>query len=461
MTVKFGGTSVASAERWGSIARIVERHRAVGHRVLVVCSALATVTNRLEALAAARGAAPGLHIEPLRALHLALGRALGTDAARVLEDELAGLEVRAAAAGDARGRAELMAQGELMSSKLGAAHLRERLGDVAWLDAREVLSALDGSDDANAYLSARCSPAFDQRARDHLDALEATVVVTQGFIARRSDGRTALLGRGGSDASAAYLAAAIGASAVEIWSDVPGLFTADPRAISGARLLRRLSYEEAESLGALGAKVLHPRSIEPARAAGLPIRLGWTAHTDVAGTRILGSRQPRGAKAIVSRRDLALFTLWRAPSWQPVGFMADVAARFAAHGVSMDLIASSPSQIRATVDLAAFPGSDIDALAAELMTVASTRLMRQVACVSIAGEGVARDLARSGRGAAVFAECPIHLVSHAASGAHVSVVIDERDASGLVSALHERLVAPREDDATFGPAWSTLTRGHA
>ncbi|MBL8787750.1 MAG: aspartate kinase [Deltaproteobacteria bacterium] len=466
LVLKFGGTSVATAERWGSIEKIIRSQRATGMRVLVVCSALAGVTNRLEALVADidRGAPADAALGTLAETHAALAGALGVDVDRVLGTELAALKRRVAELA-ARGRsvtpperALLMAYGELMSSRLGAEWLERRLGDVAWLDAREVLRGLDKGERAERYLSARCAATFDADARRRLDALGVPVVVTQGFIARGPEGETVLLGRGGSDAAAAYLGAAVGASAVELWSDVPGMFTADPRAVAGARLLQRVSYDEAETFGALGAKVLHPRAVEPARAAGIPIRLGWTAQPDVVGTRILGSRQPRGAKAVVSRRQLALVTMWRRSSWQPVGFMADVASRFHARGLSMDLIASSPSEIRVTVDLAAFPSaaSELDALLGELSQVCRPRVTQRVACVSVAGAGVAHALGRTARGAALFSEVPTYLVSHAPSGGHISVIVDDCEAPSLVASLHDKLIAPRRDEATFGPSWSAL-----
>jgi len=468
VVLKFGGTSVASAGRWRCIHHIVSRHRAAGARVLLVCSALAGVTNRLESLLAELEQRHPYEaaLTDLLETHALLAAELGLDCDRVLGPDIAALRVLLARVDaaprpiGAHDRAALMALGEVLSSRLGAAHLELRDEDVAWLDARTVLLTVGAGARAERFLSARCEARFDAAARARLDGLAASVVVTQGFIARDDAGCTVLLGRGGSDASAAYLAAAIGATLIEIWSDVPGMFSADPRAVRSARLLRRRSYGEAETLGALGAKVLHPRTIEPARAAAVPIRLGWTTEPDVPGSRIVGARVPRGPKAIVSRAALALFTMRRPPSWQPVGFMAAIASRFEARGLSMDLIASSSSEIRATVDLVAFPSvvGELDTLLDELSLVSRVSVTTQVACVSVVGSGVARDLARSARAAALFSDMPIHLISHAADGGHVSVVVDRADAPVLVAGLHERLIAPLDDEGTFGPTWSSLER---
>ena len=167
-----------------------------------------------------------------------------------------------------------------------------------------------------------------------------------------------MLGRGGSDTAAAYLASRIGAARVEIWTDVPGLFTANPRAVSGARLIHRLGYAEAETLATMGAAALHPRAIGPVREAGIPMHIAWTRHPELEGTVIGSQIGEAGVKAISSRNGLCLVSTRRPASWQPVGFMADVAECFRKHELCMDLVSSSPSDIRATVDLDADPSAE-------------------------------------------------------------------------------------------------------
>jgi bifunctional diaminopimelate decarboxylase / aspartate kinase len=462
VVAKFGGTSVATRAGWDAIAAVADRHLRGGRRVVVVCSAVAGITDQLTGITeiVAAGGDPTARLAEVARVHRQLGTSLGlSDPDRLLAGETESLAAACAAARPltAAARAAILAHGELMSTRLGTAYLARAGRSVVRLDARRLLAAVADEDRDERYLSARCAPVRGG-LRAAVEAAGADVLVTQGFIAGNPAGETVLLGRGGSDTSGAYLAAGLAAEALEIWTDVPGVFTADPRRFPEARLLNRLSYDEAEAVGALGAKVLHPRTIEPARRAGVPIRIGWTARPEVAGTRIVRTRPPRGAKAIVSRRNLALLTMWRPSSWQPVGFMAEVAARFHRLGLSMDLIASSPSEIRATVDLAAFPSArqDLDRLCAELEEVCRPRVLSRVACVSIVGEGVAVDLLARGRGFTAIGGAAVHLVSHAASGQHVSLVVDHEAEAELVAAAHRELLGAAGDDATFGPSWARL-----
>jgi diaminopimelate decarboxylase/aspartate kinase len=461
VVLKFGGTSVATRGGWDAIATIVQRQRASGFFPVVVCSAVAGVTDRLVAVAdtVAAGGDPSMGLAEIARVHRRLAGELEVDRA-ILEPAERSLAAACAASAplSAPARAAILAHGELISTRLGAAWLAKRDLVASWLDARELLRACDDGDRDERYLSARCEPLPRGDMRAALDATRAEVVVTQGFIAGTSDGGTALLGRGGSDASGAYIAAGLGAAALEVWTDVPGVFTADPRRTPGARMIKRLSYSEAEAVGALGAKVLHPRTIEPARVAGVPIRIGWTGRLEVAGTQIARTMTPRGAKAIVSRRNLVLLAMWRPSSWQPVGFMAEVASRFTRFGLSMDLVASSPSEIRATVDLSAFPTAvaDLPALCADLEAVCRPRIVSRVACVSAVGAGVDHDLLSHVRPGTT-----IHLVSYAANGHHISVVVDQDAEPELVASAHERLLDGAHDESTFGPTWTELTAPNA
>ncbi len=248
VVLKFGGTSVSTPERWGAIAGLTRQRIDEGLRPLVVCSALSEISNQLQALLGL--AVQGRHEEALDKIqkrHLELGAGLGIDAEDLLRadfEELSRLALAASLlreAGPAL-EARVMAFGELMSTRLGAACLESQGIAAAWHDARTSLVAREDSNlGPRAYLSATCEFDADPELQGRLDALPAAAVVTQGFIARNREGQTVLLGRGGSDTSAAYFAARLGAARCEIWTDVPGLFTANPALLPSARLLRALT----------------------------------------------------------------------------------------------------------------------------------------------------------------------------------------------------------------------------
>ncbi|PRQ03006.1 Bifunctional aspartokinase/homoserine dehydrogenase 1 [Enhygromyxa salina] len=465
--LKFGGTSVASPQRWRHIASVVMDNVRRGKHPVVVCSALAGVTDTLTALvdAVELGGAPDELLARVGELHQRLADALELELDAVLGDELSSLTQLSARVGPPcpeAWRARVLAFGELLSTKLGAAWLRAQGLNVHWVDARSLLEATPepAGGAAQRYLSACCTHEPDPAARGRLasDTIDATI--TQGFIARNHRGETVVLGRGGSDTSAAYLAAKLQAERLEIWTDVPGLFTADPRFAAQARLLPRISYEEAAVFGALGAKVLHPRCLAPAHAAGILLGIRWTDRPEVPGTLIgAGPEFTRsGIKMISSRSSLCLIRMRRPRDWQPVGFMAEVSACFRNRGLSMDLISSSPAEIRATIDLAALPGASarVNELLEELEQFCVPSIIRDVACVSIAGTSVSTELPRLATALLLLGEPSVHLFSHAADDTHVSYVVDAAAARDLVRVMHAAVFDEVDGVKPPGPAWIEL-----
>lgn len=468
--LKFGGSSVSTLERWERIAAVIRRHLERGRKALVVTSAVKGVSNQLEAVLAEleAGTDPSPTLHAIERIHCQLAASLDLEVEEVLHQELGALHawVRQAREGrpvDAAFRAQVMSLGELMSTRLGARWLRAQGLPVQWMDARGMLeSEADASGpDGQGYLSATCSHAHDPELGRRLDAAGAEVVLTQGFIARNAAGETVLLGRGGSDTSAAYLAARIGAETLEIWTDVPGMFTANPYDLDGARLLQRLSYDDAEVLACMGGKVLHPRCLQPVREHGIPLRIGWTERPDVEGTRIGPARADdhRGIKAVSSRQGLCMISMQRPFSWQPVGFMAEVASCFHRHGLSMDLLASSPSDIRATVDFGAFPGARdaMESFLCDLRRVCEPTVRYDLASVSLVGSGIRSELHRLGAALPLLRGRDVYMVAHAGNDACVSYVVDASDADELVYRFHGRLFERLDVGEAFGPAWRELS----
>ncbi|GDX79836.1 aspartate kinase [Deltaproteobacteria bacterium] len=456
VVLKFGGTSVSSLVRWQTIASLIRRRQEEGFRVVVVCSAVSGVSNLLERLlpeAVAGTAAGTLHAIRSRHESLAaeLGVPLGTATAELEEVERIASGVALLGEFGPRLQARVMATGELMSTRLGAAWLQSEGVSAEWRDARELLSSEEGPNESRHFLSATCPCAPDATMQQAL----SSVVITQGFIARDAAGRTVLLGRGGSDTSAAYLAAKLSASRLEIWTDVAGMYTADPRVVPHARLLRRLHFDEAQELAATGAKVLHPRSISPCRDAGIPLWIRSTPEPEVEGT-ILGSGAASGARvrAITARSGILLLSMETLGMWQEPGFLARAFAVLARHGLSVDLVATSESNVTVSLDSLAnaLDARVLDAAVAELRGLSDVRVIGPCAAVSLVGRQIRSILHEIGPALEAFAEHRIHLVSQAASDLNLTVVVDEDQASRLVLALHQRLL--EGGDATdLGPAW--------
>ncbi|MDY0003547.1 MAG: aspartate kinase, partial [Polyangia bacterium] len=408
VVLKFGGTSVSSRERWDTIASVVRERLGEGLRPLVVCSAFGGVTNALEGLL--EGAMAGgfqQELDEIRAMHISLGEALEVDAQAVLAEDLSALGRLATGVymvGEAspRIRARMLSLGEIMSTRLGAAFLSKVGLMAAWADARDALTSQGGLglDAHRHYLSATCDFAPDQALSERLGRLDAEVIVTQGFIARDPAGETVLLGRGGSDTSASYLAAKLGAARCEIWTDVPGLYTANPRLVPEARLIRALDYREAQEIASTGAKVIHPRSVAPALRHKIPLHVRSTPRPEVEGTVITEGGQDQGArvKAISSKTGVTLVSMETAGMWQQVGFLADAFAQFKKHGLSIDLVSTSEMNVTVSLDPAAnaLEQETLTALVADLSGLCQARIIGPCASVSLVGRNVRSVLPRLG-----------------------------------------------------------------
>ncbi len=530
VVLKFGGTSVATAERWRTILDLAAARRAAGMRVLVVVSALSGITDALKALCRcapseredAWASVVARHRElavqmqladvarvehwlaSLRALVFPLppgervrlrptgsavngisrteGRAPWMARARAGEDldvqaELANSEPspRRAAPGASRRlsrgerghwwHAAVQAHGELLSSAIGAAFMTANGLPTEWLDARDVLLAreLPFLNERARVLSAQVQAEPDVAFAAQM-AERGEVFISQGFIARNAEGETVLLGRGGSDTSAAYMGALLRAARVEIWTDVAGMFTADPRQVPGARLLQHLDYDEAQEIATTGAKVLHARCLSPCRRARVPLWIKDTQHPDLDGTVV--APQPAeiapSIKAISSRRGITLVSMETSGMWQQVGFLADVFALFKKHGLSVDLIGSAETNVTVSLDPTEnlLDSDVVAALAADLAKVCRVKVIAPCAAVTLVGRGMRSMLHRLSGVLAEFGRMRVHLISQSSNNLNLTFVVDEGTLDGLLPRLHELLIragALRTDDTTlFGPSWQSL-----
>ncbi len=321
LVLKFGGSSVGDPKHWPTITQQVELTLSKGYRPFLVLSALKNVSNLLEALL--HQALAGVHpmaIEHLKEMHLSFAAQIGLDLSAQLNPFFTQLteecqQIHLDKHISPKLHARVLSTGELLSSTIGHFYLRSRNIDCHWKDARTLLKA-DEKSEQNAdlwhhYTNAVCHYQIAKNTNQAIDALnqqEAQVIVTQGFIAADEQGDTVLLGREGSDTSAAYFGALLDASEIQIWTDVPGVFSCNPRDNNQARLLRHLNYNEASQMAQLGAKVLHPRALQPALDCSIPILVKSTHLPSYQGTIINADESNAPSiKAVVNESPVILF----------------------------------------------------------------------------------------------------------------------------------------------------------
>lgn len=480
IVLKFGGTSVSQRGRWDTIAEVARRRIGQGFRPLIVCSALSGVTNLLEkwvsAIAAGQSETPYFETPFFEAIvqqHRDLAQSMGLEVTAILGstfETLQRLAMGAALIGEVSPRlhARLLAFGEVMSTQLGEAYLRTLGLRSVWLDARDYLVSPPNPLQSlrQHYLSATCDDAPDEALIHALGQLPGDIYVTQGFIARDSQGDTVVLGRGGSDTSAAYFAAKLGAQRCEIWTDVPGMYTANPKAIPEARLLSLLDYDEAQEIASSGAKVLHPRCIAPVRRHQIPMWVLCTERPDLPGTVIQsgGSGQAAQVKALSAKMGVTLISMDTVGMWQQVGFLADVFQCFKQHKFSIDLVSTSEFNVTVSLDPQAnlLTPQSLQALMEDLKRYCTACVIGPCASVSLVGRDIRAILHRLGPVFELFREHKIYLLSQAASDLNLTFVIDEAQCERLTQQLHALLFHHSKIDATFGPSWQeTFTKPEA
>jgi diaminopimelate decarboxylase/aspartate kinase len=511
IVMKFGGTSVSTAANWKNIADQIRSRLDDGLRLVVVHSALKSVSNALEKiLKFSVSGETSEYFAELKQQHYDLADALGLNGPLLLDSTLQELEelivsvqrlhevdqVSETVVSDTgytyssvfgaidntdnleknwndsevkgyrtalsiQTRARVMSFGEILATRLGASYLDSLGIDVHWQDAREILKSEMRAhcSVAQSYLSATCDYKADPVLASEL-ANHGKVILTQGFIASNTHGATVLLGRGGSDVSAAYFAAKLQARRLEIWTDVPGIFTADPKLVPSARLLVALHFDEAQELVSSGSHVLHPRCLPPLRRYNIPLFMRCTATPHISGTiisSVTNEMEPQ-VKGIALRNGLTLVSMDDVGMWHEVGFLADVFSCFKNHGVSINLVSTSETNVTVSVDTVDdMLTEDVEqALITDLELYCRIKIIRNCTAVSLVGRKIRTILPRIAPAFEVFEEEKIHLVSQAADDLNFSFVIDEEQASKLVNKLHASIIRKSGSSSAFGSSWEEL-----
>jgi aspartate kinase len=438
---KFGGTSVQDA---AAISRLIDIIRArQDEQPLVVVSALARITDGLLALAKVAelgGSGARDRLAALVARHEATARELpGAEAAMPAiraEAEALALELDALA-GRRAGVRELDAiasRGELWSSHLIAGALTGAGIPAGWVDVRKIMITDDRFGRASPY-----AQFLNARAREIIPPVLAggVVPVTQGFIGATANGVPTTLGRGGSDFTAALLGAALKASRVEIWTDVDGLMTADPRVVPSARTLRVASYEEAAELATFGARVLHPATAVPLVREGIPIVVLNSHRPEKPGTTIESRAElerlgDSPIRSISWKKGITVINI-RAPRMLGAyGFLRQLFDVFERHEVVVDVLASSEVSVSITVE----DPTHLDPVVRELDDLGEVWVEPGRAIVAVVGIGLKQSPGLAGRVFGALETTCVEVISQGASAINMTFVVQEENGPEVVRALH-------------------------
>jgi bifunctional diaminopimelate decarboxylase / aspartate kinase len=470
LVMKFGGTSVSTRARWENIAKLANTELRNGRRVLIVVSALSGITDQLKALCEAyRDDQKTADIlAAIRQRHVEMAEQLEISNSVPLAHYLAVLD---GLAKDSRRpsqgfswQAEVLSMGEILSSTMGAAFLSRQLQKTEWVDARQFLTSVESSTDSDwaRYLSVNCHCKPSLSIQAQFESF-GNLLITQGFIARNIKQETVILGRGGSDTSAAYFAALLQAEELQIWTDVPGMFSANPRKVPGARLLNKLDYDEAQEIATTGAKVLHPRCLAPVREANVPLLIKDTERPELPGTWIgLIADPDLSVKAVSVRNNLTLVSMESLGMWQQVGFLADVFAAFKQHGLSVDLIGSSETNVTISLDPTdnLINATTLAELCSDLAAVCRVKVIAPCAAITLVGRGMRSQLHKLMEVWQEVGASKIYLLTQSSNDLNLTFVVDEDRAEHLLPVIHDSLIKsqalPVAVPGLLGPAWKQL-----
>lgn len=460
---KFGGTSVSSRQTWNNIAAITAKHIDAGVQPIIVCSALTQISNKLEkAIEAALLDEHQSIYTDIRNSHLNLAEQLAVDPELIAKDLLqldhwlTGIALLKNST--PKTHAQILSLGELMMTRLGQAFLINQGIGTQWYDAKELLTSSTAIlGETERYLSARCEHEYSPELVEKFLASGAQSIITQGFFAANTKGETVLLGRGGSDTTAALLAAKLQAHSCEIWTDVPGIYTANPHQLPHARLLKQLNYDEAQEIASMGAKVLHPNCIPPVRKANIPMSVKYTNMPDHSGTLITKDTDESSPhiKSIQVKHSILLISIDTLNMWQQVGFLADVFSTFKKHGFSVDLLSSSEFNVTLSLDTNAkfYDRAAINLLINDLNEFGRAKLIEPCSAVSLVGHHIRTVLPHLGPALEVFEAKQIYLMSLASNDLNMTFVVDESQAEKLRQKLHHLLIENNPQIYYYSKSW--------
>ncbi len=442
IVMKFGGTSVESAAAIERVATIVKA-RAALHPIVVV-SAMGKTTNKL--LAISQSAIAGKRDDYIRQLHdlrdfhsrearRVVPLAHRAELDRTLDDhfqELTELVKGIAVLGELTPRSidAISSYGERLSSYIVALAFEHFGLPSVHVDSRRVI--------VTDHRHTQAAPLFEEtykRLAEILPALaQDKVVVMGGFIASTEEGVTTTLGRGGSDFTASIVGAGVGATEIQIWTDVDGMLTADPTIFPGGHRVKTISFEEAAELAYFGAKVLHPSTVIPAIERNIPVLILNSRRPDIAGTRIVAETVhcTNVVKSIACKRKITLVNIHSTRMLMAHGFLRRIFEIFDRHETSVDMVATSEVSVSLTIDNTAYT----QRICQELSEFSSVEMEPEQAIVCLVGENIRYTPGVAARVFDSLRDLNIRMISQGASLLNLSIVVAEKDLRHAVESLH-------------------------
>jgi aspartate kinase len=439
IVLKFGGTSVQNAEMMDATLSIVADQ--IDRAPVLVSSAMSKVTDQLQEIAKLVGTGKDGEAEavlaPVEERHLACARSFltGQNLSRCESDLAATFgELRAIMKALAmlkdwskRSNDAILSFGERLSTIILVHRAHERGIEAELFDSRELVktddnftSAVPIEDLTNRLISSRVRPR------------PGTMIILQGFIASTTGGATTTLGRGGSDYTATIVGAAIRAEEVQIWTDVTGIMTSDPRIVKNAKTIDKISYREAAELAYFGAKVIHPSTIQPAVNLGIPVLVKNTFLPAEDGTRIIPSVPGSGLKAIACKKGITLVSISSSRMLLAYGFLRRIFEIFEKYQTPVDLIATSEVSVSVTIDNPAA----VNSIARDLSEIGTVGVETEKSIICLVGQDLWKDTAFLARVFASLKHTPVRMISLGASDINLSLVVPVEATDESVRNLH-------------------------
>ncbi len=432
--LKFGGTSVGTANRMKDVATLIND----GNSKLVVLSAMSGTTNSLVEIAdyyrKGNPEAAGGIITRLRAKYHGHVAELYTDK-ETAERTLALLEDIFVLLGSFSGveftdamEKEILAQGEMMSTNMVTNYLRELGAKVMLLPALDYMRMDANGEPDTSYIKKHLKQLLEQHSG-------YDIYITQGFICRNNAGEIDNLQRGGSDYTASLIGAALRAEEIQIWTDIDGMHNNDPRIVDNTTPVRQLNFEEAGELAYFGAKILHPTCVQPARSAGVPVRLLNTMDPQAPGTLINNDMTHGGIKAVAAKDNITAIKIVSSRMLLATGFLRKVFEIFENYKTSIDMVTTSEVGISLSID----NDSRLVPIVEELKKYGSVEVDKNMCIICVVGDLNWQNVGFENLATEALAEIPVRMISYGGSDHNISFLIKEEDKNTALRALSQKL----------------------